>query len=173
MKKIFSKTLLSNQEGIALVTAVIMSVVIMVMMLGALYLVMQSIGLSGAGKRYATASEAADGAIEAAKDDINQAMWGNTSTTMFQGCSCFTDAIINDNTPCTNNKTLLGTGSTSYSARITIERLYSIVIPGSTIQFPPSASGAPSRAVYYRITSRVTGPNNTSAENSVLYRYTG
>ncbi len=162
----------TNERGVALVTALLMSVTILVLALGVLYLIIQSNTLSGAGKRYATATEAADGAIEATKDDINQTLWGNTSTTMFQGSACFSNSLLTNNTPCTSNKTLLGTGSTSYNATITVERLYSLVIPGSTTQFPPSAAGAPSRAVYFRITSKVAGPNNTTAENSALYRFT-
>jgi uncharacterized protein (UPF0333 family) len=168
MEKIFS-----NEKGIALLTSLLLSLGVMIMVLGVMYFITQSTTMSGAGKRYATASEAADGAVEAAKDDINQAMWGNTAATMFNGSVCFASAMTSNDSPCTSSVTLPGTGGGNFNASITVVRLYSVAIPGGRLEFARSNGGAPSMAVYFRITATVTGSGNSKAENSVLYRFTG
>ncbi len=169
-----TKKLRMNDKGVALVTALVMSVAIMVMVVGALYFISRSTALSGAGKRYATAAEAADGAVEAAKDAINIAMWGGApSGSLYTNSACFATTLTTDNSTCAATINLPGTVGGNYTAGITVTRLYSVDIPGGRLEFARSASGTPSRAVYFRITSRVTGPNNTSAENAALYRFTG
>lgn len=159
-----------NEKGVALVTALLMSVAIMAMVVGVLYMINQSTAMSGAGKRYATAAEAADGAVELAKDAINMTMWNDTPAL---SNSCFQTALMENNTPCVTEATLLSTAGGEYNATITIVRLFSIDIPGGRLEFARSTGGAPSRAVYFRITAKVAGPNNTSAENSALYRFAG
>lgn len=164
----------TNERGVALVTALLMSVVIMVMAAGVLYLIIQSTSLSGGGKKYATAAEAADGAVQMAKDTINQVMWGGTPATVLAVTSgTLVDAMTQNSASCTLTGNLPGTGNVNYAATVVITRLYTITIPGGRIEFARSAGGTPSQAVYYRITTKVTGPNNTSAENAALYRFTG
>lgn len=167
------RKILKSENGIALLTSLLLSLGVMIMILGILYFITQSTTMSGAGKRYATASEAADGAVEAAKDDINQAMWGNATASMFQGSSCFATAMVTNNSPCTSSITLPGTGSANFNASVTVVRLYNVAIPGGRLEFARSNGGAPSMAIYFRITTTVTGSNNSKAQNSVLYRFTG
>jgi len=57
-----------SERGIALVLALLMSLMIMALAASVLYVVAQSTRLSGATKRFATAAEAADGAVQAAKE---------------------------------------------------------------------------------------------------------
>lgn len=180
-------SILRTQKGIALIVALLISVAIMALAAGVLYFITQSTIMSGAGKRYATASEAADGAINVMKDTINQTQWGaaiagggifvNTPANpacigVGQTGALITAIISAGNQPCTVNITLTGI-SGDYQATVTLLRLYSITIPGGRLEFAKSASGVPSTAVFYRITVTIAGPNNTSAENSALYRFTG
>jgi hypothetical protein len=163
-----------NQKGIALVTSLILTMAVMIMATGVLFFINQSTTLSSAGKRYATSGEASDGAVDIVKDTINQTLYGSpTATGLFPSVNCLNNAILVENSPCTVNITLPNTMNGAYQANITLTRLYSKALAGGRLEFARSAGGAPSTAVYYRITTVVTGPDNTSAENSVLYRFAG
>lgn len=167
------KTYTLNQKGIALVTALIMSLAIMVMATGVLYFINYSTNLSGAGRRYATASEATDGAVDVVKDTINTTLWGEAPVSgLFPAPNCLNNAILTEGAECLATVTLPGAIG-NYQASITIRRLYTVSLPGGRLEFARSAGGAPSSAIFYRITTVITGPDNTTAENSVLYRFAG
>ena len=161
-----------RERGIALVLSLLMSLMIMALAASVLFFISQSTRLSGAGKRYATATEAADGAVQAAKDAINQINWGqNATTTAFGTDGCLTAAIITGGAACSKTLTLPGAVG-AFTAAVTVERLYVSDIPGGRLEFARAAGGAPTKAIFYRITTLVTGPDNVSAENAVLYRFT-
>lgn len=159
-----------NERGAALIIALLISAVIFVMVTGVLYLIEQSTVMSGAVKRYATAEEATDGAIEVVKETINLTMLGEPVTNRLSA-NCIFNGVSNLNSPCTGTITLPGAVG-NYTATVTFERLYTRDLPGGRLEFARSA-GVPTTAVFYRITTIVTGPDNTRAENSALYRYTG
>ncbi|MBI3606801.1 MAG: hypothetical protein HY207_02415 [Nitrospirae bacterium] len=168
-----------SERGIALVLALLMSLMIMALAASVLYVVSQSTRLSGATKRYATATEAADGAVQVAKDAINQINWGqNVTATAFAADGCqgqtyeLTAAIITDAAPCIKTLTLPTATIGAFAATVTVERLYASDIPGGRLEFARAAGGAPTKAIFYRITTIVTGPDNASAENAILYRFT-
>lgn len=164
-----------NESGIALVMALIIGLAVLALATGIIYFVIQSTGMSGAGKRYATASEAADGAVEVMKDSINLVMMGESVSLLplvDSSPPCLVDAIFTDNQRCTNTLTLPGVVG-NYNATIVLTRLYSSAIPGGRIEFSRAGGGAPTTAIYYRINTVVTGPNGTRAETSALYRFTG
>lgn len=162
-----------NQKGIALITALLMSLVIMAMVTGVLYFVTQSTKMSGAGKRYATAEEAAAGSIDIIKDSINLTIWGGSISDMITS-DCFADAVLlTPSTACTVTITLPSDDIGDYEADVTLERLFSRALPGGRLEFSRSAGGAPTTAIYFKITSEVRGPANTTAENSALYRWAG
>jgi hypothetical protein len=166
-----------NEKGVALVFALLMSLAIMAMVTGVLYFVNQSTAMSGAGKRYATAAEAADGAINVMKDTINLTMWGEAPANVFPAGNCIASAILNQATPpsvCTTTLILPSGMGANYTAQITISRLYNVALPGSRLEFARAAGGAGSEAIFFRITSRVQNPGtNTTAESSALYRFAG
>jgi hypothetical protein len=174
------RLIVDNNRGVALVMALIISVAIMAMVTGMLYVVNQNTKISGSGKRYTTAEEAADGAINVVKDTVNLALWGDLDAvnSLFSGAcdndsgSSMSSAILSENVPCTKTLTLDSLGG-HFEATITAERLYSISMPGSRIEFAKSAGGVPGTAIFFRITSVVTGPKNTRAETSALYRFAG
>ncbi len=173
-----SRTRRNREQGIALVMSLLMSLMIAALAAGVLYFVTQSVRMSGAGKRFATAGEAADGAVQAAKDAINQISWGQgIAATAFTAGVCVAqvydlpEAIITANQPCAKILTLPGAVG-AYTATVTVERLYTLQIPGGRLEFASSAGGAPSKGVFYRIITQVVGPDNTSVENSILYRFT-
>jgi hypothetical protein len=141
-----------NERGIALIMALIIGLAVLALATGIIYFVIQSTGMSGAGKRYATASEAADGAVEVMKDSINLILMGESVSALpiVDGSSCLTNAIFTDNQSCTTTLTLPGIGG-DYNATIGIMRLYSSAIPGGRIEFARAGGGAPTTAIYKRI----------------------
>jgi len=168
--------LLSTDRGVALVAALMITLAVTILIVGTLYVVTQSTVMSGAGKRYATASEAADGSIEVMKAAIQLMAKGEPVASLpiiDADPACLADAILfNDNVPCYTTLTLPASGGfTHYSATITVTRLYSSPLPGSSIEFPNPGGGMPSAAIYYRINAVVTGAGGTRAETSALYRY--
>lgn len=171
-----------NEKGVALIVALLMAVAIMALVAGVLYFLNQSTSMSGAGKRYATAAEAADGAVNVMKDSINLIMWGESISALpiaTGNCSAQTYdisyAVINNNAPCGTTINLPSSLGGSYTADVTVTRLYSITLPGGRSEFARSAGGVSSTAIFYRITATVrgTGSDNSVAENSALYRFTG
>lgn len=59
-----------NEEGIALVTALLLTLISLAIILGAIYLVTQGTKMSGLQKRYATALEASHGGVEIITQNI-------------------------------------------------------------------------------------------------------
>ncbi len=166
--------LLSTNNGIALVAALVITLAVTILITGTLYVVTQSTTMSGAGKRYTTASEAADGSIEIMKSAIQLIANGETADSLPISDStpaCLADVILfSENVPCTTKLTLPGSDMfSSYSATLTLTRLYASPLPGHRIEFPKSG-GSTSTAIYYRINAVVTGAGGTRAETSALYR---
>lgn len=164
-----------DEKGIALIMALIIVLAVLVIFTGIIYFVIQSVAMSGAGKRYATASEAADGAVEVMKDAINLILMGEPvdALPIVDTNNCLVDATFTDNQSCTTSLTLPGPDLfTGFTANITVERLYSKELPGGRLEFARAGGGVPAIGVYYRINTVVTGPGGTRAESSALYRYT-
>ena len=173
------KNVVCNQRGIALIMALLVSVAIMALITGTLLMINRSTQVSGAGKVYSTAEEAADGAVNILKDSINLAMWGETitnrvSNTCLSGSTAatLTAAALVDGSTCVTRIILPGTMD-SYDATVTLERLYSVIPPGARLEFSRASGGTSSAMIFFRITTKVVGPKNTTAENSVLYRFAG
>ena len=165
------KIMPGTNEGIALVIALIISLVVMFLIISTVYFVTLSTSMSGAGKRYATVSEAADGAVEVMRDAINLMMAGEpvTSLPIADGePPCLVDSIIEGTAKCTAALILPSADFfSSYEAKMTVTRLYSTDAPGTSIDFLDKKG----TAVYYRINTVVAGPAGTRAETAVLYRY--
>jgi hypothetical protein len=165
-----------NEKGIALIMALIIGLVALVILTGIIYFVIQSVAMSGAGKRYATASEAADGSVEVMKDAINLILMGEPVSSLpivDASPPCLVNSILTEGVSCTTTLTLPGPNLfTGFTANITVERLYSKELPGGRLEFAGPGGGAPTTSVYYRINTVVTGPGGTRAESSALYRYT-
>lgn len=166
---------LSSQNGFALVTAIIISVAVFVLIIGMLYFTTKSTTMTGAGKRYATACEAADGVVEMVKDGImNSDSLPNGFPTVCNENYNFSWAVGQVSTYCTLNfSSLQGTVlGTTYNATAKIYLTGSGVGAGYRIEFPPRAyaGGGNGISSVYRIYLKVTGPNNASCENSVLFR---
>jgi len=176
MRNIHEKqTIIRNQSGIALLMALIITVVVFLMVGSTMYMITQSTSISGAGKRYATASEAADGSVEVMKDAINLLLYGEPVTNLPLGnTGNLVNAITELNQPTTVSINLPASAFFSkYTASITVERLAVRALPGGRLEFARSAGGAGGTAIFYRISTVVTGPGNTKAETTALYRFVG
>lgn len=175
-KDIRQTSLLSRSNGIALVMALIITAVVLLLIISTMYVITSSTKMSAAGKRYATASEAADGAVEVMKDSINLVMYGEPISSLpLQDTAQLINAITTLGQPTTVSLNLSGTGLFQvYTAQITIERLYSKVIPGGRIEFARSAGGSGGTAIYFKISTAVTdSKTNTKAETTAVYRFVG
>lgn len=167
---------LSANHGIALVAALVITLAVTIFITGTLYVVTQSTMMSGAGKRYSTAAEAADGSIEIMKAAVQLIARGEPAAALpivDSSPGCLVEAVLFlENVPCTTSLTLPASDLFSnYSAKITLTRLFSSQLPGSRLEFPKSGNGPPSTAIYYRINAIVTGAAGIKAETSALYRY--
>jgi len=166
---------IGNERGIALIMALIITLVVFMLIMSTMYVTTISTKISGAGKRYASASEAADGAVEVMKDAINLVSYGDPITSLpMTDTSGLANALTNINAPTKVTLNLSGTSLfQTYKAEIIVERLYSQALPGGRLEFARSAGGSGGTAVYYRISTIVTGPNNSRAETTALYRFVG
>jgi hypothetical protein len=170
------KPQIKKERGVALVAALMITLAVSILIIGTLYVVTQSTIMSGAGKRYTTVSEAADGSIQVMKDAIQLIANGEPVSSLpivDSNPACLVDSVLfNENVSCTTTLTLPGSDIfSSYSANITVTRLYASPLPGSRLEFPKPSGGPPSTAIYYKINAVVTGPGGTRAETSALYRY--
>jgi hypothetical protein len=157
-------------RGIALVAAILISLAVMCLIIATIYFLIVSTGIAGAGKRYATASEAADGAVEVMKDAVNLMMTGEPASSLpliDNDPPCLSDSVIEGKLSCTVNLSLPGPGLNDYKATITVVRLYASDLPGSSMDFLNKKGSA----VFYRINTVVAGPGSTRAETTALYRY--
>jgi Tfp pilus assembly protein PilX len=166
---------MSNESGFALIMALVISLAVFILIVGMLYFTTRSTTMTGAGKRYATACEAADGVVEIVKDAVmhSDSLPAGFPTACTESYD-FTWAVGQVSQICTLNFTSLqGTVlGTTYNATAKINMTGSGVSPGYRIEFPPRAyaGGGNGISSVYRIYIKVAGPNNTSCENSVLFR---
>lgn len=171
-----------NQKGVALLMALIITLVVFLLIGSTIYMVTLSTTMSGAGKRYASASEAADGAVNIVKESINLARGGEqvlgaykNSGNCIEG-STIQDRITKGSLACTAELDLPGTFGASYEGMVSVQRVFTADAHGSRIEFARAGgSGGGGRLIFYRITVLVKGknPSDATAENSVLYRYKG
>lgn len=170
-------TKLRTHRGIALVMALIITLVVFLMIGSTMYVIQNSTKISGAGKRYTSASEAADGAVEVMKNSINLIMYGEPINSLpLTNASGLLTAITLEGAAnaTTVNLNLAGTGMTNYTASITLERLKTKTIPGGRLEFARSAGGSGGTAIYFRISTVVEElGSHTKAENTVIYRFVG
>lgn len=173
--------LVGSQKGVALLMALIITMIVFLMVATAMYVVMEGSGISGQRLVYRTACEAADGSVAILKEAIewkiqekNQALplplQGVLSGTFD---NCLNNTVYTDAAVCSNTGFSLPGIAGSYSANVDIVRLFNKAIPGSGITTTrgPQTPGGTSNGVFFRIHTRVLGPRNTSCENTVVYRY--
>lgn len=167
--------LLSTERGVALIMALTITLVVFMLIMSTAYVTTTSTRISGAGKRYATASEAADGAVEVMKEAIHLALYGEPIIDFpFTNATGLEQALSQNNAPATMTLNLSGTSLfQNYSAEIVLERLAQQTLPGSGAGFAMPAGGSGGTAVYYKINAVVIGPNNSKAETTAVYRFAG
>jgi Tfp pilus assembly protein PilX len=170
------RSTVGNEQGVALIMSLIITLVVFLLIMSTIYVTTTSTKISGAGKRFATASEAADGAVEVMKDAINLITYSEPidELPLTDTANLLTALSDPPNNPTKVTLDLAGTSLfTTYTAEIIVERLYSKNIPGSRAQHFRSTGVPGGKAVFYRINAVVTGPNNSRAETTALYRFVG
>ena len=176
-----------SQRGVALMIALIITTIALLLIGTALYVARQSTLMTGAGKRYATACEAADGAVNVMKDTINLIAEGDVTTlgTSLTSATClgqlysFDSLLVNEGRACESTMVLPGVVN-KYTATIKTQRLNTVVREGARIEFAAARmGGGGGNALYFRVQIRVSSPGSGSSggsesvetcENTVLYR---
>ncbi len=163
-----------NQRGAAVIIALILSAAALAISTGVMEVSNRSTQISGTGKSYRTVAEAADGSISVIQDAIHYRINGDPVSGVIDDSSgCFDRALIQSGS---SNSCEVGLDLPSdlgghFTAKVTLEKLYSQVKEGGRIEFPPSTSGSGTDlATYYRISALAVGPQNVRAEKTVLYR---
>jgi hypothetical protein len=176
------RSLFTSQKGIALVMALIITLVVFLLVMSTLYVIMQGTGISGLKLAYTTACEAADGGVEIAKDAIEQTLKSpsmpvaNVFDALFS--ACMQQAVLVNGQICTTlppaggHLILPGTMG-PYTADVTVRRLFAKVIPGAAVKMTAGPRrGTGTIAIFFRIdviaTERV---KNTTCENAAIYRH--
>jgi Tfp pilus assembly protein PilX len=176
-----------NDRGIALVMALIITLLVFLLVASTMYVVTQSMKMSGTQKYYKTACEASDGAVEIMKDAINAFSSASVVNvpSLLSSSSCLQGAVIAGGPPCKITFNLPSSMSATFDASVTVTRLYATAMPGGTLEFASSRSFGGKTAIYYRIQTNVFGPkvsdgfggftqqpNSSACENSVVFRQT-
>lgn len=161
-----------NEKGIALLLALIVTLVAFLMVASTLYVITQATRISGPRKVYATACQAADGAAEVLKDAVEKSIAGDPVPDVLSSTfsNSLSTVILNDGASCSTNIAMPGAMG-GYSATVKITRMYAAYIVGARIKFPPDpySNGT---AVFFKFDVTVTGPNNKSrCEDSIVYRH--
>jgi Tfp pilus assembly protein PilX len=163
----------SGNRGIALLLAIIITLVVFLLVASTLYVVTQGTKISGPRKVYITACEASDGAVQMAKDAIEQnfanQQVGPALLSFTTGTSLST-TVNTDGSASSTTVSLPGEVG-NYTTTLTIRRLYTRALTGSTIEFPPKAFTGKNVAVFFRIDAITTGANSVSCTNAVMYRH--
>lgn len=167
-----------SQRGVALVMALIVTLVAFLLIASVIYMTTQSVSMSGAGKRYATAQQAADGAAELLKELTLYAMNKETINDVNIGGPGLDDLhkVSKNLNGATITRsidiTLPGTGLlSSFKATGTVEYTGDGVYEGSTVRFPPEYGVSSGTFANFRISTFVEGPENTRGETVVYYRH--
>jgi Tfp pilus assembly protein PilX len=163
-----------TERGIALLMAIIITLVVFLLVTSTLYVITQGTKISGPRMVYKTACEASDGAVELAKDAIEQTYASQSiasSVMSFSSGSTLSSTLNINNESTVFSLSLQGTLGITYNGTITITRLYQRGLVGSTIEYPPRAFTGKNIAIFFRIDTVVTGANNVSCSNAVLYRH--
>ena len=166
---------LTSNSGVALLMALIITVIVFLMIVSTLYLVTQGTMISGSRRSYDTACKASDGAVELTKDAIERTFSNDTlpGPNLFSTAftSCLGANVYINNTSCTEqNFTMPASMGGTYTATIAVTRIAARVMTGGSIEFPPKAFGK-NIAIFFKITSMVTGANGLSCEDAVVYRH--
>jgi hypothetical protein len=77
--------ILRNQQGVALLTALMLTLISFAIVMGLLYMMRQNLEVSASHKRYKTALEAAYGSVEVAFNDVVPLLLQKESLTKIQG----------------------------------------------------------------------------------------
>ncbi len=157
-----------DETGIALVTALMITLIVFLLIGSVWYATMRATRMSS--PVYIDACAASDGAIQATKDAINQASVNEPVSSVFPAtfASCIQSNIISMNVPCTGQLILPSTMG-DFTATVTLTPIFQKGPALSSKRFPRNW-GQRTSSTFYRIVAFVDGPNNTRCENAVVYR---
>jgi hypothetical protein len=150
---------MKNQDGIALLTALMFTFICLTMILGLLYMITQGIQASASNKRYKTAREASYGGADIAlKEVLPQVFQGYTSSQLTG-----TFSAVNLNIPvssaCLKDKLHLPTDQWSASCSTSLDPKTS---PDMTMQLQATGPNSKPYNVYTKIVDTVQGNSDTS-----------
>ncbi len=148
---------IKNQDGIALVTALMFTFICLTMILALLYMVTQGIQVSASNKRYKTAREASYGGAEIALKEIVPQIFQGYSSSQLTASFSSVNLQVPSSSACLQQKLRLPTSQWSSACSTAIDPKSS---PDLTMQLKSTKSQPYS--VYTKIVDTVQGNTDTS-----------
>ncbi len=150
---------IKNQNGIALITALMFTLICLTMILGLLYMLTQGIQVSAANKRYKTAREASYGGAEIAlKEVVPQIFQGYTSSQVTGNFNSIKLQFA-ASSACLQQKLHLPLSKWDPSCNASLNPKTS---PDMTMQLKSTVSNSEPYNVYTKIVDTVSGNTDTS-----------
>jgi hypothetical protein len=162
MRRVMTMKTIGNERGVALVTALLLSLIVLGMVMALLYYVTQGVTQSAANKRYHSAREAAYGGMDVVSKQIMPDVLGNYSTSYLSTVLAGVQPTYS-NLPCfqskLNNATSQWSGACTADSRTPEPK----VLPDVTIKLkgPPLS---PNFNVYAKIVD--SQPGNSDATST-------
>lgn len=148
-----------NQQGIALVTALMFTLISLTMLMGLLYIVTQGIQVSGSHKRYKTALEASYGGAEIALKEIIPAIFQGFSSAQITNTFSGVGLQVNNSSTCLYQKLTLPTSQWSAACSQTLDPKAS---PDLNFKLQAQGINAAPYSVYTKIIDTTSGNTDTS-----------
>jgi Tfp pilus assembly protein PilX len=145
-----------NQRGVALITALMFTLICLTIIMGMMYLLTRGIQSSASNKRYKTALEASYGGAEIALKEVIPQVFQGYSSSQLQSTFGGVNLQAGSNT-CLNDKLNHSSGAWSLSCSKTLDAKTS---PDFTMQL--QAQGSQPYNIYTKIVDTVAGNSDTS-----------
>ena len=154
------KRILAKQDGIAMVTAMMLTLISLMIIMSVMYMITSSIERSGASKRYKTALEASYGGTDILMKDIVPQILKNIGSATFKADMENTYALISLNilsSACLQEKLTRKTGDWNSSCN-------QILNPKSSadMSFRLQATGGQPYAIYTKVVDTIFGNSDMS-----------
>jgi hypothetical protein len=151
--------LLTNQNGIALITTLMLTLISMAIVMAMLYLVGQGVQISSSQKRYRTALEASYGGAEVVLKDVVPLIFQGYSSAKIHNQFAEVDMEFPSGNSCFKQKLNLPTSQWSSSCSQTLN---SKVAPDISFTLPATGTGTVPFTVFTKIVDTILGNSDTS-----------
>jgi hypothetical protein len=166
----------SKESGIALVTALVITVVVLMLISSLTYLFTKGFQTNIINRQFSTVYEAANGGVEYTTGLVNAYLVGTTPSDTAADANFST--VVNCTSTTTTSQVTAKTADGNYTITTTITCLGNKPIPGygGGLTFPPKpamgAGGTPTKYIFYSIISQATETTGSTniGKTEAIYR---